>query len=132
MSAVVDACVAVQWVLREELSDRANALRDEEGLIAPSLIAAEIGSAIWKAVRWAGVPPAAAAAAMSAALTPFDALIGEETLCGRALELSIALKHPIYDCFYMALAERENAPLVSFDETMIAAARKAKIKVWRI
>lgn len=132
MTAVIDACVAVQWVLDEGFSQRADALRDEEGLIAPALIAAEIGNAIWKAVRWAGVSPSAALPAMSAALHPLDALIGEETLCTRALELSIALKHPIYDCFYLALAEREGAPLVSFDETLIAAARKAKIKVRRI
>ena len=132
MSAVVDACVAVQWVLEQEFSERAAALRDEEGLMAPALIAAEIGNAIWKAVRWAGVSPAAALPAMSAALQPFDALIGNELLCARALELSIEHRHPIYDCFYLALAERENAPVVTFDETMIAMARKARIKVRRI
>jgi predicted nucleic acid-binding protein len=132
VSAVVDASVAAQWVLQQELSKRADALRGEDGLIAPSLIAAELGNAIWKAVRWGNVSRAEAGAALNAALLPFDSLVGEETLCVRALAFSIEFAHPIYDCFYLALAERENVPLVTFDETMIAAARKAKIKVRRI
>jgi hypothetical protein len=51
MTLVVDASIAAQWVLDQEVSARAMALRKEGGLIAPSLVAAEIGSAIWKAVN---------------------------------------------------------------------------------
>jgi predicted nucleic acid-binding protein len=132
VSLVVDASVAAKWVLPQEFSRRANALRDEAGLIAPSLIVAEIASAIWKAMRRGSVLRAEATAALHAALLPFEDLVAEQTLCVRALALAIELHHPIYDCFYMALAERENIPLVTADEAMIAAARKAKIKVRRI
>jgi predicted nucleic acid-binding protein len=132
VTLVIDASVAAQWVLKEDYSARASALREEKGLIAPSLIAAEIGNAIWKAVHWGNASRVEAAAAIKAALLPFDALVPEEILCVRALALAIDLRHPIYDCFYLALAEREHAPLVTADETMIAAARKAKIKVRRI
>ena len=50
---VVDASVAAKWILpQSEHSAHATALRDQEAdLTAPSLVAAEIGSAIWKAVR---------------------------------------------------------------------------------
>jgi predicted nucleic acid-binding protein len=132
VTLVVDASVAAKWVLPQEHSSPANALRDEDGLIAPALISAEIASAIWKAVRRGTVPQAEAAAALKAGLTPFEALVADEILCARALTLAIELNHPIYDCFYLALAERENAPLVTADETMLAAARKAKITVRRI
>lgn len=40
----------------------------------------------------------------------------------RAGEIAIDLNHPIYDCLYIALAERENCVLVSADE---AAAQNA-------
>ncbi len=132
MSLVIDASVAAKWILPQEHSPNANALRNEQDLIAPSLIAAEIGSAIWKAVRRGTVLHAEAAASLSAALLPFGALVAEETLCVRALALALQLRHPIYDCFYLALAERENAPVATSDEGMIAAARDAKIKVRRI
>lgn len=67
MSAVVDASVAAQWVLQQELSKRADALRGEDELIAPSLIAAELGNAIWKAVRWGNVSRAEAGGAQRGA-----------------------------------------------------------------
>jgi predicted nucleic acid-binding protein len=132
VTVVVDASVAAKWVLPQEQSSPANALREEEGLIAPSLIAAEIASTIWKAVRRRTILRAEAAAALNAVVRSFDTLVDEKFLCVRALALSIDLAHPAYDCFYLALAERENAPLVTADETMLAAARRAKIKVRRI
>jgi predicted nucleic acid-binding protein len=132
MIIVVDASVAAQWVLEEESTPRANTLRLESGLIAPSLIAAEIGSALWKAVRRRVITSDNALAAIEVALLPFEALIATEELRIRALALAVELQHPIYDCFYIALAEREQATLITADEGMIAAARKAKIKVRRL
>ena len=126
MTLVVDASVAAQWVLEQEGTARASALRTEGGLIAPSLIAAEIGSAIWKAVRRGAVSRADALVAIEAALLPFEALIPIEQLRVRALALAIELDHPIYDCFYLALAERERAPVISADKRLMAAGKRVK------
>jgi predicted nucleic acid-binding protein len=105
MKLVVDASVAAPWVLEQEGSARA--LRSEDSLIASSLIATEIGSALWKAVQRRDVTRSDALVALDAALLPFDALIPVEALRTRALELAIDLRHPIYDCFYLALVERD-------------------------
>jgi len=128
VSLVIDASVVTKWVLDEDGSDRANALRGEIDLIAPSLLAAEVGSAIWKAVRRRSIPRAEALAAVGAILLPFDRLVPNEELHSRALEIAIDVSHPIYDCFYIALAQRENAPIVTADERMLAAAEKARVK----
>jgi predicted nucleic acid-binding protein len=56
--------------------------------------------------------------------------IGE--LTKQALTLAIDLAHPVYDCFYLSLAQRENAVLITADECMFAVARKARIKVNRL
>jgi predicted nucleic acid-binding protein len=133
VTIVVDANVAVKWILPESGSDAAAALREQdEELISPSLIVAELGNTIWKAVRRGRIDRTDALAGVESALTWFHSLAPVEELYARALALAIELRHPIYDCFYLALAERENAPLVTADETMLAAARKAKIKVRRI
>jgi predicted nucleic acid-binding protein len=133
MTTVVDASVAVKWILPEPGSSAAAALRDEDpNLIAPSFVTAEIGSALWKAIQRGILDRSDGIAAIEAALIWFQAVIPLEDLRARALALAIDLRHPIYDCFYIALAERENARLVTADEAMIAAARKAKIKVRRI
>ncbi len=126
MTLVVDASVAALWVLEQERSAQALAVRNEPPLIAPSLIAAEIGSALWKAVRRGDVTRANALAAIETALLPFDALIPIEELRARALEFAIELDHPIYDCFYLALAERERCALVSADAALLRKAKKLK------
>jgi predicted nucleic acid-binding protein len=126
MTLVVDASVAALWVLDQEGSARASALRAENDLIAPSLIAAEIGSALWKAVRRGDATRAEALIALDAAFLAIDRLIPIEDLRGRALEIAIELKHPIYDCFYLALAERERAPLITADKRLIAVDKRAK------
>lgn len=133
MTLVVDASVAAKWILPEADSAAAAALREQETeLVAPSLIAAEIGNAVWKAARRGNIQRAEAIAGIQAALIWFESLFPIEELRVHALTLALDLGHPLYDCFYLALAARQNAPLVTADEKMFAAARKAKIKVRRI
>jgi predicted nucleic acid-binding protein len=132
VTLVIDASVAAKWLLKEERSAEANVLRAEEGLIAPSLIAAELGSALWKDFRRGTLSRADALTALQLALGAFAELVPAENLHVQALTLAIDLNHPVSDCFYLALAERERAPLVTADEALFAAARKAKIRARRL
>ena len=127
MTLVVDASIAVKWVLPEENSDRAAALRrPEESFVAPNLIAAEIGNAIWKRVMWQDFPLADGLSALDLAFAHFSRLMATEELAARATEIAVELKHPIYDCFYLALAERERCPLVTADKRLLTAVKKFK------
>jgi predicted nucleic acid-binding protein len=133
MIIVVDASVAAKWVLPETDSTRAAALRTaDDELIAPSLVIAEIGNAIWKAVLRGNVAGGDATEILRICVAHFERIVPLEELAARASELAIDLRRPIYDCFYLALAQRETAILVTADEDMIAAGRKAKIKVRRL
>jgi predicted nucleic acid-binding protein len=132
VTIVVDASVAVKWVVNEEHSAEANALRAEDDLVAPSLIAVEIASALLKAVRRGAIQRRDALPALRASLLAFANLVTDNALHLRALTLALDLGHPVPDCLYLALAEQQNAPLATADETMIAAARRAKIKVRRV
>lgn len=123
MTLVVDASVATLWVLDQDGSDRAAALRAADAMIAPSLVAAEIGSALWKAVRRGDLDISDAKAALEAALLSYEALFPLEDMRARALEFAVQLDHPIYDCFYLALAEREQAALVTKDERLLRASK---------
>ncbi|MBX9826741.1 MAG: type II toxin-antitoxin system VapC family toxin [Xanthobacteraceae bacterium] len=38
----------------------------------------------------------------------------------RALAIGIELRHPVYDCFYLALAEQRHCQLATADERLIA------------
>jgi hypothetical protein len=54
---VVDASVAVKWVLREIGSDAADALLDHDGLIAPSIWLAEATNALGAEREWLRLQP---------------------------------------------------------------------------
>lgn len=124
MTLVIDASVAAKWIMDEHQSNRARALKSESPLIAPSLIGAEIANAVLKAVIRGDFQKIDAAPGLTLALGLFDQIAPSEQLSLRALEIAIELKHPVYDCFYLALAERENATLVTADRKLISAAKQ--------
>ncbi len=127
MTLVIDASVAAKWILPEAQSDKAVALRVQDpDLIAPSLIVAEIGNALWKSAGRGDFAKPDTRRMLEVATTHFSRLIPLQDLAGDALQLSIDLKHPIYDCFYLALAQRERAPLVSADKRLIAIGKRVK------
>jgi predicted nucleic acid-binding protein len=127
LTLVVDASVAAKWVLPEAGSDRAAELRlTGEPIIAPDLAFAELGNAIWKRAIQGEISAAMALEALTTATGVFTSFIPISELAARATEIAIELKHPIYDCFYLALAERERAPLISADKRLIAIGKRAK------
>jgi predicted nucleic acid-binding protein len=133
MSLIVDASVAVKWVVDETESDKALALyQNESDLAAPTLIVAEVGNTLWKKRRRKLITERQMTLALEALPRFLKQLCALPELAPRAGELAVRLDHPIYDCFYLALAQRENAAIVTADERLFMAARKARIKVRRL
>lgn len=129
MTLVVDASVAAKWVLPEPDSDRAVLLRSSDpDIIAPSLVIAELGNAIWKSTMRGDMSGTDAQDALKSAVAHYHRLLPVEDLMTGALALATNLRHPVYDCFYLALAEREAATLITADTRLLAAAKKAKIR----
>ena len=121
MSLIVDASVAVKWFAAEENSDRARALfASGDMLIAPDLVLAEVSNVMWKKLRRGLLLPDQVVTAARRLPQYFEQLIPIGELVERATELTVRLDHPVYDCFYLALAERERLPLVSADRKLIA------------
>jgi predicted nucleic acid-binding protein len=120
MTVVVDASVALRWCFRLNGSDRAEELlRSEDHLIAPDLVIAEITNAAWKFMVFDRLPAESVISAVREVVKAFEELTPSSVLKDRALAIAIALRHPAYDCFYLALAERSNAPLVTADDRLI-------------
>jgi predicted nucleic acid-binding protein len=129
MVKVIDASVAAKWVLPEQGADQAAALRSSgDDLIAPDLIVVEIGNVLWKRVMRKQLSRDHAARAIEIAPKLLNRLVPLTELVDHALMLAINLQQPIYDTFYLALAVRENAAIVTDDQRLLAAARKARIK----
>jgi predicted nucleic acid-binding protein len=124
MSLIVDASVAVKWFAAEEGSDRAEALLEShEPLIAPDLILAEVSNVMWRKFRRGLLSSDQVTAAVRRLPQYFERLIRIGELVERATELTVTFDHPVYDCFYLALAERAarpRLPLVSADSRLLA------------
>ena len=120
MTIVVDASVALHWCFQLNGSDRAEELlRSDDHLIAPDLVIAEITNAAWKFVTFDGMKAEIAISAVREVVKAFEELVPTSDLRDRALAIAIELRHPAYDCFYLALAERRTSPLVTIDDRLI-------------
>ena len=111
---VVDTSIALKWLVREDDSDKAEALIGRE-MVAPELLLAETANALWKKFRRGEIMREQLAAGIGA-IGSFAVVVPIHDLAARALEIAIELDHPVYDCFYLALAERLDVPLVTADE----------------
>ena len=128
MTLVIDACVAIKFVTREQGTDQANALlASENALIAPDLMQIETAHGLWKKVAAKEIHQLDAVAGLAALPELFERFVPASDFLRDAQALSFALKHSIYDCFYLALAQRENAVLVTADRKFWNAAKRAKL-----
>ena len=120
MILVVDASVAIKWSIEEPDSAEAERLLHlSEALIAPELVIAEVCSVVWKKLR-TGQITSEQATGLAAEITGFfDALMPMKPLAGRALAIAESLAYPVYDCFYLALAEQADARLVTADTRLL-------------
>jgi predicted nucleic acid-binding protein len=126
MRIVVDASVAVNWVLNEPRTEAALALRDEE-LIAPALWLVEAANALWRHVRLGELNGQQALARLSELEKAPIASSPIEPLVAKALQLATEADHPVYDCIYLALALNQQACVVTDDRRFLAAATRLNL-----
>jgi len=114
---VVDASVVVKWLVREAYSDEAARLLDAGStFVAPALVFAEAANALWAMRRRGDIAAddlADAVAALRAA--PISNPVAMIQLTAAAARLAVDLDHPVYDCFYLALAIQTQYPVVTAD-----------------
>jgi predicted nucleic acid-binding protein len=116
---VIDASVAIKWVIEEPGTPAALALRGRFKLLAPELLVAECANILWKKVTRDEL--SAKEALLSARLlqTAGIELLPTGSLLETATSLAIELAHPAYDCLYLTLALEKNCRFVTADERLV-------------
>jgi len=130
---VIDASVAVKWIIDEEGTAQALALRGRS-LAAPDLLIAECANVLWKMARRGQLSqPEAVFAAGLLARADIE-LMPMRPYLEAATRMSIELDHPAYDCVYIALAEAEGIPFVTADERLLrkVARRPPRLRFERV
>ena len=118
MTIVVDTSVVLKWIVAEDDSYVARRLIGLP-LVAPDLIRAELANALWKKVVIRREVDAAQAQAGLSIVSTALRLVPSAPLADRALALGLRLRHPVYDCFFVALAQQLDFPLVSADRRLV-------------
>ena len=133
MSIVIDASVALKWVLNEAGAESADALLDEE-LIAPALWLLQAADALWRRARRGDISADEAAERLAELYNAPVTTAGIEEDLTAASALATMLDHPVHDCLYLALAIREDTFVVTADSRFHAvvdrsAAHRGRVRL---
>ncbi|NQV54626.1 MAG: type II toxin-antitoxin system VapC family toxin [Rhodospirillales bacterium] len=117
MTFIIDASVALKWFAPEEGREKALKLLEDTSLLeAPDLIIPEVTNIAWKKWRQGNFSKIQAESAAPSILRLIAFIHPSQDLHVRAINMSLALDHPAYDCFYLACAELQAAILVTADK----------------
>lgn len=120
MTIVVDASVACKWFVLEPGSVEAEGLLVmNRAVVAPDLVVPEVCNALWRKSAAGEVSATQLSAAIDDMAGFFDELVPTMALAARATAMASAVGHPVYDCFYVALAERLGCQVVTADKELI-------------
>ena len=118
---IIDASVAFKWVVEEPGSPEAIEWIGRAELVAPTLVHAEVGNALWKRVRRGEIADDGEIGERLTDLATYVRTVDETPFVARALRLAVEVGHPIYDCIYLALAEQLDDRLLTADRRFIRA-----------
>jgi predicted nucleic acid-binding protein len=121
MKYVLDSSAALPWVLPEKDSAKAIQLRDDarngvHELFAPDIFPAEVFNALLKAERTRRINVGDAKPLYASIAADIPALHPYLPLMSRAGEIASRYRIALYDCLYIALAERESCQVISADQ----------------
>jgi predicted nucleic acid-binding protein len=123
MTLVVDASVAIKWFIEEAGRAQAKRVLDVADRQAPDLLIAEVANVVWKKTLRGQVSETQARLICASIAHCFDVLHRSDSLIERAIAMAMMLRHPVYDCLYLACAERAGARLATADRRLIAVAQ---------
>jgi predicted nucleic acid-binding protein len=132
---VVDASLAVKWLVREVHSDKVYALarswaRQKIDPMAPYLMPVEVANALYKRVIRKEISLQEATSLLNAFLSTGIELREPPSVHVKAMELAAELKQDaVYDAHYLALAEALNCELWTADERFYRAASSGYTQV---
>lgn len=135
--AVVDASVVLKWYLLDEvLGDRSLALLESYSsrrleLAAPSLLTYELINGLVIAGRRSRLEPEAVQGAFSGFEALGITLVDSSRFSARLPHFCQVFPLSAYDASYAAVAELENAPLVTADQRLYQALKTVKgLALW--
>jgi predicted nucleic acid-binding protein len=124
---IIDASVAVPWLIDTPFSKSARAFKDRQGK-APTLLLVETANSLLKYARAGQLRSTDLQLAMKALTIALVELVADAALLAAAIDIALARNHKVYDCLYLALAIERNEPLATADLRLAAIAKTFDIE----
>lgn len=120
MKWVVDASVVFGWFLPQGVKQGlSNMLEKPYTFLAPDLIFPEVCNGVWRLVQANNLSDQKGREILHLLPNTMDQVTPCAQLVQSAFEISVNLKHPAYDCFYLALAAQEKTQMITVDQRLI-------------
>ncbi len=124
MRYIIDSSVAFKWVVPESDSDKAERLRNNfrngiDELLAPDVFSLELAHALTRAERQGRIPVGQTGVLWADVMIVPPQLYPSGPLTPQAIAISSAERVGVYDCLYVALAEREGGELTTADDRLV-------------
>jgi len=134
---VVDASIALKWVMTEAGSDEASLLLADMvdrdlSLVAPEHLLGEIGNGLRKRVAQGALSADDALAAMEAIAALDLELVGGSERWFRSLSAALQWEVTTYDALYVLLAVDLDAELITADVRLAESAGRKSLPVRRL
>ncbi len=113
---VIDASVAIKWLVEEQGTVEALSILAKAKLSAPDLLVAECANILWKKVRRDEFCKDEARIAAGLLEQADIEILPTRHLLASSTRLAIELDHPAYDCIYLALAIERDWQFATADE----------------
>ncbi len=130
-TVVIDASIAVKWVIEEEGTSQSLMLRRRAKLMAPELLVAECANILWRKVRLNELSKDEALLAARLLQAAAIEFAPTRSLLEAATRIAIELDHPAYDCLYLALAIERDCLFVTADERFLRKLGEGRRKPYR-
>jgi len=130
MIVVLDASAAIEIALNKESGKiYQEILLDSDLVIAPDTFPSEITNVFWKYGFHSNMEKEKCEKLIDYCLDLVDDYIDTKSICREVFFESINNEHSSYDIFYLVVARRHNAEIITRDKKMVTIAKKLKIKV---
>ncbi len=129
MIIVLDPSAAIEIVLnKKKAKNLIPHLAAADWVIAPRLYVSEINNVFWKYYEFTQLSKEVCETAIEKSLDLVEELFNESDFYREAFALACLTRSSVYDMFYLTLARRNDAHLMTLDTKLMATAKKQSIK----